>query len=307
MICFLNMDAYREALLHSLRDTQVIHKKLVVAGTDRQETGLQNAFGDIVMEIDYQCEEVVLNNFRVFAEAHNEGIEVISEEHGRFTIGSNPRYTLFIDGFDGSSRYRDTGGKSRGGPMVALYEGLNPCFSDYIVAGIVDLQTNEMLIATKDTGVALYKDGEVRQVGASRVRTLSEETRIYIDEGIQNFPTFPDHKKGYFYEPIKHGFSTQYLGSSAVYFFDVASGRADLDLEYGRKENLEHWTGYGLIKEAGGVFEFVSGGSVATTRYQDYLRLNYGHPAVIIAATSELADEVRNFSHIKISTNSNHK
>lgn len=317
----------KEASIAGLQSAVEAHRYLLRRHTDRDEIGV-NTFGDMVMKIDYECEEAVIDAFRGLSERFDVGFSVVSEEHGSFIIGSNPAYTLFVDGFDGSSKYKQTEGNSRGGPMMAVYLGVNPRFDDYLVAGIADLQLRQMVVAVRGEGVMLYANGAqhlVRTSGArslnaktriyidegvgiydpqffwpvvsSDIMTLDDKTRIYIDEGVQNYPTFPDHKKGYFYEPIKQAYSTQYLGSSAVYFFDVASGQADLDLEYGRKENLEHWTGYGLIKEAGGVFEFVSGGSVAAIRYRDYLELNHGYPAVIIAATAELATEARTFSN----------
>lgn len=316
----------REAALQALHTAVETHNYLLRAHIDRDEVGV-NTFGDTVMKIDFECEEAVFEPFRYLARKYGVGFSVISEEHGAFTIGANPAYTLFVDGFDGSSKYRETGGKSRGGPMMAVYLGVNPRFDDYLVAGIADFGLKEIAFAARDEGVKLFTKGSWHHVYASDEKklgnttriyidegvriydpsfnwpvksaenmTLDDKTRIYIDEGVKNYTTFPHHAKGYFYDPIKEQFETQYLGSSAVYFFDVATGRADLDLEYGRKENLEHWTGYPLIHESGGIMEYVSGGSVGPTRYRDYLQLNDGYPAVIIAATKELASAARAFS-----------
>lgn len=210
---------------------------------------------------------------------------------------------------------------------MAVYLGINPRFDDYLVGGIADFQLGQIIVGARGEGVNVYTSGSKQRVQASGATTLSDKTRIYIDEGvgiydpcffwpvkssdektlddktriyidegIQNYKTFPFHTKGYFYAPIKAKFDTQYLGSSAVYFFDLATGRADLDLEYGRKEGLEHWTGYPLVKEAGAIMEYLSGGSVSPTRYREYLQLNDGYPAVIIAATKELASAARAFS-----------
>ncbi len=321
------MDAkdIREAALQALHGSIETHNYLLRAHIDRDEVGV-NTFGDTVMKIDFESEEAVFEPFRYLARKYGVGFWVVSEEHGEFTIGDSPAYTLFVDGFDGSSKYKQTGGTSRGGPMMAVYLGVNPRFDDYIVAGIADFRLKEIVFAVRDQGVKLFTKGSWHHVYASdetkldtvtRINidegvgiydpsfswpikasgntTIDDETRIYIDEGVQNYPTFPHHSKGYFYNPIKDKFQTQYLGSSAVYFFDIASGRADLDLEYGRKENLEHWSGYPLIKEAGGIMEYLSGGSVGPTRYRDYLKLNSGYPAVIIAATKELAVATRAF------------
>lgn len=323
----MDVKELKAASITALQSAFEAYRYLLRRRIDRDEIGV-NTFGDTVMKIDYECEEAVIDAFRNLADEFNVGFSVVSEEHGAFVIGSNPAYTLFVDGFDGSSKYKQTGGTSRGGPMMAVYLGVNPRFDDYLVAGIADLHQNQMLVGARGQGVTLFAKGMQHMVHASGVQnlshqtriyidegvgiydpsffwavggsgamTLDDKTRIYIDEGVQNYPTFPDHRKGYFYEPFKKSFETKYMGSSAVYFFDIASGQADLDLEYGRKENLEHWTGYGLIKEAGGVMEFVSGGSVAATRYRDYLQLNGGYPAVIIAATPELAAEARSFSN----------
>jgi len=316
----------REAALRSLNDAVETHNYLLRKHIDRDEVGV-NTFGDTVMKIDYECEEAVLDAFRTMATQYHTGFSVVSEEHGSFVIGDSPAYTLFVDGFDGSSKYKQTGGASRGGTMMAIYLGVNPRFDDYLVGGIADFQLGQIIVGAKGEGVTLYTSGSKQRVQASGAKalsdktriyidegvgiydpcffwpvkssdemTLDDKTRIYIDEGIQNYKTFPYHKKGYFYDPIKAQFETQDLGSSAVYFFDLATGRADLDLEYGRKECLEHWTGYPLISESGGIMEYVSGGSVGPTRYRDYLLLNDGYPAVIIAATKELGTAVRAFS-----------
>lgn len=285
----------REAALQALHTAVETHNYLLRAHIDRDEVGV-NTFGDTVMKIDFECEEAVFEPFRYLARKYGVGFSVVSEEHGEFTIGTSPAYTLFVDGFDGSSKYKETGGKSRGGPMMAVYLGINPRFDDYLVAGIADFGLKEIAFAARGEGVKLFTKGSWHHVYASDEKKLGSTTRIYIDEGVKNYTTFPHHTKGYFYDPIKERFETQYLGSSAVYFFDVATGRADLDLEYGRKENLEHWAGYPLIKESGGIMEYVSGGSVGPTRYRDYLQLNQGYPAVIIAATKELGNAARAFS-----------
>jgi len=201
--------------------------------------------------------------------------------------------TAYLDGLDGSTKFKDTQGTARCGTMFSLYKGMNHRFEDYLCGGIVDHIKGQVVIAVKGKGVFVAKDDTVSPVTGSGRKALDPETRVYIDEGVKNYPSFPTHNQGYFYDPIKKAFKTRYLGSSAVYFFDLAVGDADLILEYGRKNNLEHMVGYPLVIESSGVMEFLAGGDLGPITYSDYCLINDGYPAIIVAASPELAQTVR--------------
>ncbi len=214
---------------------------------------------------------------------------------GGFEVGDNPVLTAFIDGLDGSSAFRDSKGTARCGTMFALYEGINPKFENYLLGGIADHKLDQIVLAVKGEGVLLKSGGQIARIGSSGRQSLDNATRIYIDEGVKNYPDFPAHEQGYFYDQIKDSFPTRYLGSSAVYFFDLATGQADLVLEYGRKNNLEHMAGYPLVVESGGVMELLSGEDLGPINYNDYCKINGGYPAVMAASSPKLAQAVRNY------------
>lgn len=266
--------------------------KLVEDGSARQDAG-ENQFGEMAMQIDVASEEVVIKHLRAYGDKTKRGIRVVSEEHGEFIIGDKPELTAFLDGFDGSSAFRDSKGKARGGTMFALYEGIDPRFQDYLFGGVVDHILGELIVAAKGGGAFLVAGNKTTVAHVSNVKALDRGTHIDIDEGVKKYPTFPTNAQGYFYDPIKKTFKTRYVGSSAVYFFDLAVGKTDVVLEYGRKNNLEHMVAYLLIVESCGVMEFVAGGDLGPTHYSDYCALDDGYPAVIAAATPQLAEAVR--------------
>lgn len=277
-----------------LREAHATFLKLVKDGSARQDVG-ENQFGEMAMQIDVWSEEVVIRHLRSYGDKTKRGIRVISEEHGEFVVGDKPELTAFLDGFDGSSAFRESKGKSRGGTMFALYEGSNPGFQDYLLGGIADHILGELVVAVKGDGAVLIAGEKTAAARVSNTKTLDGGTRIDIDEGVENYPTFPSHVQGYFYDPIKKSFKTRYAGSSAVYFFDLAVGKTDLVLEYGRKNNLEHMVAYPLIIESGGVMELVAGGNLGPIRYADYCTMSNGYPAIIAAATPQLAQAARDY------------
>lgn len=277
-----------------LREVHATFLKLIQDGSARQNVG-QNQFGEMAMQIDISSEEIVIKHLRVYSDKTKQGIRVVSEEHGEFVIGNEPELTAFLDGFDGSSAFRDSKGEARGGTMFALYEGIDPRFQDYLFSGIVDHILEKLVVAVKGDGALLVAGDKTSAARVSSAKTLDSSTHIDIDEGVKNYPTFPSHAQGYFYEPTKKSFKTRYVGSSAVYFFDLAVGKTDVVLEYGRKNNLEHMVAYPLVVESDGVMEFVAGGGLASTRYSSYCAMDNGYPAIIAAATPQLAQAVRSY------------
>ncbi len=295
-------ETYKELGFDALTASHEIYRQLLAEGTASQDVQ-ENQFGEMAMQIDIAAEKMVIDALQVYSSANEQGIQVISEEHGDFVIGENPTLTALIDGLDGSTAFKESGGEKRSGTMFALYQGTNPRFEQYLLGGIADHKLGKIVVAVRGEGATVrdYTSGTEQPVHASHAVKLDEATRIYIDEGVENYPTFPHHDKGYFYDPIKKAFSTRYEKSSAVYFFDLAVGAADIDLEYGRKNNLEHMVAYPLMKESGAVMEFLSGGDIGSTTYEEYCdvdnaEFNNGYPAIIAAATPELAAAVRAFA-----------
>lgn len=291
----MDMTQLKQLGVDALSEAHAIFLKLVRDGSARQEVG-QNQFGEMAMQIDISSEQVVIKHLRDYGKKTKRGIRVVSEEHGEFVIGDKPELTAFLDGFDGSSAFRDSKGKARGGTMFGLYQGADPRLQDYLLGGIADHILEKLVIATRGGGVLLVEGDKQSKVQASKVTALDAGTRIDVDEGIVNYPWFPPQEHGYFYNPIKGTFKTRYLGSSAVYFFDLATGKTDVVLEYGRKNNLEHMVAYPLVVESGGVMEFLVGDDLGPTSYSDYCAMDGGYPAIIAAATPSLAQAVREHS-----------
>ena len=196
-----------------LREAHANFLKLVQDGSARNDVG-ENQFGEMAMQIDIVSEEVIIKHLRILSEKVKRGVRVVSEEHGEFVIGDKPELTTFLDGFDGSSAFRDSKGKARGGTMFALYEGINPRFQDYLFGGIADHILGELVIAVKGVGSHLIAGQKTSVAHVSDTKTLDSNTHIDIDEGIQNYPTFPYHSQGYFYDPVKKSFKTGSLQNS---------------------------------------------------------------------------------------------
>ncbi len=281
--------------IKTLGEAHTTFLKLIHDGSARKDIGL-NQFGEIAMLIDVAAEEAIIEHLRAYSSKQGQGIRVVSEEHGEFTIGDSPQMTAFLDGLVGSSAFRDSKGAARCGTMFALYKGADPAFQDYLLGGIVDHIQGKTVVATKGDGTQLVANSKVSVAKVSGTKVLNNDTRIDIDEGVKNYVTFPTHDRGYFYDPIKGAFKTRYVGSSAVYFFDLAVGETDLVLEYGRKNNLEHMAAYPLIIESGGVMEFVAGNDLGPVHYGDYCAMDNGYPAIIAAATHQLAEAVRDYN-----------
>lgn len=287
----MNFDL-RQLGTDALNEAHATFLRLVRDGSARQDVR-QNKFGEMAMQIDVQSEEAVIKHLRLYSEKTKQDIRVVSEEHGDFVIGKDPTLTAFIDGFDGSSAFRDSEGTARGGTMFALYRGSDPRFQDYLMGGIVDHILGKSVVAVKGAGTLLVVGDKQSEAHVSSGKVLDTSAQIDIDEGVVNYPGFPAHGKGYFFDPIKKSFKTRYLGSSSVYFFDLVVGETDVVLEYGRKENLEHMVAYPLIMESGGVMEFVAGGDLGPTRYSEYCAMDGGYPAIIAVATPGLAQAIR--------------
>lgn len=212
----------KELGFNALNDAHSKFLELVQEGTAHNDVGL-NQFGEMAMRIDVAAEDVVLSSLKNYSQKHDQGIQIVSEEHGELTVGDNPLLTAFIDGLDGSSVFRDSKATARCGTMFSLYEGLNPKFENYLLGGITDHILGKTVLAVKGEGTQLLHGNGALPVKASNKKILDHSTKIYIDEGVQNYSDFPHPEQGYFYDPIKRDFNTLYLGSTAVYFLILLS------------------------------------------------------------------------------------
>ncbi|MBU0953211.1 MAG: hypothetical protein KKA90_02185 [Nanoarchaeota archaeon] len=251
--------------LASLEKAYNIHQDLGKVG---EELLQKNQFGETALRGDVEIEKAMVP------------IRILSEEHGTLDIGTNPQYLGLLDGLDGSSVYKKARAKGRYGTMLGIFSSLDPRYDDYLFSGIMEHATRRLFYAVNGKGSFLIANGKTETIACSKSTELSEKTRIYVDE------YFETNRK--IFSAKLQGFHVSYLGSSAVYYADLASGSADLVLECTRKRNLEIAIAYGLETESGGVMVTADGRSLGPCPY-----LEFGHDIqvpVVSAATKELAE-----------------
>lgn len=259
-------------VMQGLQRAKEVHDNLGMAGL---EEVAKNQYGDTALRADIEIEKVVLDTLH----AARLPIRVFSEEHGVVEIGDNPQYVGVLDGIDGTFRYKLGPGQERYGTMFGILETTDPCYDQYVTAGIMEHASGRFLLASHDKGSRLVIANQETPLHTFGRTSLDPDTRIYIDETFTiNRTTFSQNLQT---------FSPKFLRASSVYYIDVVSGDADLALECTRKGNLELAVAYGLIKEAGGVMVTLDGVSLGSQRY-----LEFGQQSqipVITAATPELA------------------
>jgi len=238
----------------------------------------KNQFGEKALKADFEAEEAVIKEL----EKENIPIRIISEEHGIINITKKPFYLGVFDGLDGSAMYKKQPRGGRYGTMFGIFSGLDPKYEDYLFSGVMEHSTKKLFYTYKKSGAFVMQNKKTKRIFTSNNIQIDKQNKIYIDE---NF----DINRRIFSSKLK-GFQTKFLGSSAIYYVDLASGKADLVLECTRKRNLEIAVAYGLIKEAGGVMVSLDGKDLSQRKY-----LEFGQDKnipIIAAATKELADEL---------------
>ena len=267
-----SIERIKTALITGLERAFIVHETL---GQGGEETVEKNQFGDTALKADIECERAIIDYFREIGLS----IRIISEEHGVTNLGEHPEYLGILDGLDGSCVYKRERGVGRYGTMFAVLKGIDPTYADYVSCGIMEHTTHRLFIASKGGGAFVKSGNNLTPIRASGRTTFDSGVRIYVDEG------FESNKERY--SKRLQGFPYQYLGSSAVYYADVASGAADLALECTRKGNLEIAVAYGLETEAGAVMVNLDDNDIGGRKY-----LEYGQKTmlpIITAATPELA------------------
>jgi len=275
----MNQNEIEEIALTTLKKTYDVHQELGAFG---EKDVKKNQFWDTALKCDIEAEKAVLE---VLKKA-KVPIKIISEEHGDIEIGKNPIYLGILDGLDGSSVYKKSRGKGRYGTMFGIFSNLNPSYSDYIFSGAMEHSTNRLFYSTKGKGnFIITNNDKSKQIHCSNVSKLNEVKKIYIDE-------YFDINKKTFSSKLQD-FNPLYLGSSCVYYIDLASGEADLVLECTRKGNLEIAVAYGLETESGAVMVDLDGKSLGDKKYFEFGQDK--NIPVISASTKKLAQELINF------------
>lgn len=285
-----------EAVYNGLLAAFDVHEKLGVEGvSDVQE----NRFGETALVADVKAEEAVLSVLSTI----DARVEVLSEEHGEVMINdentSGNSLLGVLDGLDGSSVYQKERGVGRYGTMFAVFENEDPCYQDYLAAGIMEHSTGRLFLATKgqQLSVTNVRTGEVTYPTTRANTDVAQDLVAFVDNGKvdeQNtlFSYF-DQNDRVFSQPLSRvGVQTRRTGSSAAYYAALAFGEGDVVGEGTRKGNLEFATAYAIVTAAGGVMQTLDGEDLGTQKFRTYGQKE--HVPILAAANAELANNIRN-------------
>lgn len=218
---------------------------------------------------------------------------ISSEEHGEVALSENPKYRGVLDGIDGTNAYRM--GTGPYGTMFAIFDGVNPRYDDYLVAGILEYPTGRILLGTRGKGAFLLDGQEFSLVNTSERENLDpSHTKILVDGGIEV------NRK--LFEPKLREFKNVYVGNienkgvpwgaRSIFHLRLARGEIDAVLECTAKRNLEIAVSFGIFNEVGAVVVDRNGKSLAERKYLEYGQGIGENLAVISAATLPLANQV---------------
>ncbi len=268
----MNLNYIKKIALEALNNAYKIHEKL---GCDGETLIKKNRFEETALKLDIEAEKTVIQTFK----RANLSIKIISEEHGEFIIGKNPKYLAILDGLDGSSIYKKSRGTGRYGTMLGIFANTDPIYNDYLFNGAIEHSTNKIFYAIKNSGAFMIKNNTKRTIHTINQKKLNTKQKIYIDED------FDINRKTFSSKLLN--FNTAYLGSSCAHYIDIASGNAILTLECTRKNNLEIAVAYGLIKEAGGVMMTLDKKELGRKKYYTFGQKH--HIPIVTACTTNLA------------------
>lgn len=288
---------FDQLVLDGLTRCFASHQRLGARGKER----IMNPLGKNALRADIEAEGVIIGKLR----ESNVLIKVVSEEHGVVDLGGAPRYLGTLDGIDGTAGYEKDQG--RYGTMVAVLEGVDPRYDDYLVSAVLEHPSGEVLMASKDQGAFVIKGGQRSLIHTSGNTQLDlENSRVCVDGGFTGV-----------IQPLEHAladFSLCYIGyvgdppswgPDSIFFADLAKGERDIVLLFTGKDNLEIASAFGLVKEAGGdILDYQEEVSIGEKKYFEFERAR--HRPIVAAATRELAlqfihhlkarkEEVRNY------------
>lgn len=285
MAAQLEIEQLRKVTIRFLKEAFDVHQTL---GPEGRLTDKTNIFREKTLKADWEAEEVFVKG------CHETGIPIAisSEEHGEIVVGgkSQIKYRGVLDGIDGTNAYRMKTGPY--GTMFAIFEGGDPRYEDYLVAGIVEYPSGRILIAARNQGAFILTDNQTYPaITSGEIDLAPNQTRIFIDGG------FEFNRR--FFEPKFSGFQNLYVGNienkgipwgvSSIYYFKLATGEADVVLECTRKRNLEIAVAFGILNEAGGIIVDGNGKSIANRNYLKFGQDPNEYLPVISAATESLA------------------
>ncbi len=205
-----------------------------------------NLHGEMSLLADIESEKAIIN----ILEKEKIPIKIVSEEHGILYIGGESEFLGVLDGIDGTKEYEEKGKGGRYGTMFAIFSGTNPKYADYLFSGIMEHPRDTLYYTVKNSGSFMINGASEKKIRASNRKIWDENTIIHCYKDVlARFNVDGDYKT----LTSKLGncsFIDEYAAQTK--YIDIASGKADLSLEFTRKGNLELAVGFGIVKEAGG-------------------------------------------------------
>lgn len=238
----------------------------------------KNQFNDSTLKMDVDLEEIVIDSFS----ASNLPIRIVSEEHGRVDLVSEPSYILFLDGLDGSGVYKKFPDDGRFGTMFSIYNNLDPKYDDYLFAGMIEYNTGNIYFCMKGKGCFLLNKLSKKKLGIEEQKDFGRTSLIYVDEAFSiNVKTFSSQLKNY---------NVQYLRSSMPYYADFIQNKCVYVLECTRKGNLEIATAYAFVKEAGGLMMTLDGIELEALKHFEFSSNTSIHIPVVTTSSYKMFD-----------------
>jgi fructose-1,6-bisphosphatase/inositol monophosphatase family enzyme len=205
------------------------------------ESGLEeihknNQFDQVPFRGDVEAEEVMINILKELP------IIIKSEEHGTLDFGKgNAEFFAVMDGIDGSSVYKKDRLNGRYATMLAIFNGADPCYGDYLFCGIIEHSSKKYYMATRDCGASKYFGFTETKLNCAYSPHLTKKTSMRVTYAWEaNRKAFIEKLDGYNLVDLK---------CTAAHYIDLLTGKAHVVMECTNKGNLEQAVGYGLFHE----------------------------------------------------------
>jgi len=255
-----------EATIQGLLGTYQLHQNLGKNGKTELKI---NQFGETTLVLDYEAEETIIKALTKL----DIPMQFFSEEHESIHV-ENPRATVIIDGLDGSAEYKNKMGKSMYGTMIAVLEGDDPTYDNYIVCGImIHSPQPKLYIALRDQGCFLIDSmkGTREKLTIKQTDTLSFKSIIDLDINWDQLKNVFENVENRIKFPLMQCLYKSQAARSVLFI----TGDIDFQLEVTRKGsmqqnrigNLEMPCTYGLIRELGGVMTLADGNSMGPKKF----------------------------------------
>ncbi len=279
----------------SITCVRAAYQRLLELGDDGRQKREINQFGEGQLLADWEIEEAIIK----LAIDQKFPARFISEEHKQLQITDSPIFTITLDGLDGSNLYLANKSDARFCHMLSIHSGSShsgsshsgssPTYNDYLVSGILDLRSGQLLFAIKNQGVFIQQieaaKDEKNKVLTKPSPSITELKAVFSHKEICTQCQIP-------WEPQTR-FNISDIACLGAKYTDLALGKVDAMIEGTRKDNLEHIIGYGILRELGGDIVDMNGLSLADQKIEIFG--NPEHVGIIAARSITLATELAAF------------